>query len=76
ERKRTAGLGLADPDWMARILDLTWTTLPTLAPYYRFSVDEAGRPQYRALRGPEYLRALRQQALAAGVAIRDHHPAL
>lgn len=76
ERKRTAGLGLTDPDWMARILDLTWTTLPTLAPYYRFSVDEAGRPQYRALRGPEYLRALRQQALAAGVAIRDHHPAL
>lgn len=76
ERKLGPAAGLADPDWMARILDLTWTTLPTLARHYRFSVDEAGRTQYRALRGPEYMRAMRALVLEAGAEIRDHHPAL
>ncbi|KPL54658.1 oxidoreductase [Prosthecomicrobium hirschii] len=76
DRKLTPAAGLADPDWMARILDLTWTSLPTLEGHYRFSVDEAGRKQYRALRGPEYLRAMRRLALEAGATILDHHPAL
>jgi succinate dehydrogenase/fumarate reductase flavoprotein subunit len=68
--------GLGEADWMARILDLTWRTLPTLAPYYRFPRDDAGEIQYRSLRGPEYLRALRRMALDLGVRILDHHPAL
>lgn len=69
-------LGLGDPDWMARILDLTWTSLPQLARHYAFSTDEQGRTQYRGLRGPEYMRAMRAFALEAGATILDHHPAL
>lgn len=69
-------LGLGDPDWMRRILELTWTSLPELKDHYAFSTDERGEVQYRALRGPEYMRAMRAYALAAGARILDHHPAL
>jgi len=75
--KRAEGaLGLGDPAWMRRVLDTTWTTLPTLAPYYDFPSNAAGVVQYRGLRGPEYLRALRQASEAAGVRILDHTPGL
>jgi L-aspartate oxidase len=69
-------LGLGDPDWMRRILDLTWTSLPGLRDHYAFSRDDRGEVQYRALRGPEYMRAMRAYALAAGARILDYHPAL
>jgi len=61
---------------MARILDLTWRTLPTLAPYYEFPKDDRGVTQYRALRGPEYMRAMRALAVDLGVVILDHSQAL
>lgn len=70
------GFGLSDPAWMARILELTWRTLPTLAPYYDFSVDERGQTQYRGLRGPEYMRAMRRYVEDLDVTILDHSPAL
>ncbi len=70
------GFGLADPAWMLRVIDQTWRTLPTLADHYDFPVDPAGVTQYRGLRGPEYLRALRRTAEACGVTILDHSPAL
>ena len=76
ERKYAISGGLADRDWMARILDMTWRTLPTLAPYYRFPQDENGATQYRALRGPEYLRAMRKIVEDHGVTILDQSPAL
>lgn len=76
ERKYATCGGLADRDWMARILDLTWRTLPTLAPYYRFPQDENGVTQYRALRGPEYMRAMRMIVIDHGVMILDQSPAL
>jgi succinate dehydrogenase/fumarate reductase flavoprotein subunit len=76
ERKYAASGGLADRDWMARILDLTWRTLPTLAPYYRFPQDENGVTQFRALRGPEYMRAMRAIVEDHGVTILDQSPAL
>ncbi|MBO9708224.1 MAG: FAD-binding protein [Caulobacter sp.] len=69
-------LGLGDPDWMRRILDLTWTSLPSLRGYYDFSTDDRGQVAYRGLRGPEYMRAMRALATDAGVRILDHHPAL
>jgi succinate dehydrogenase/fumarate reductase flavoprotein subunit len=75
-RRAEAGLGLADPHWMHRILHTTWETLPTLAGHYAFPRDGAGQIQYRALRGPEYLRAMRTVAEQAGVSILDHTPAL
>ena len=71
-----AGLGLCDPDWMARVIALTYQALPTLAPYYAFAKDSSGVVQYRALRGPEYMRALRQLITDLGVTILDHSPVL
>jgi succinate dehydrogenase/fumarate reductase flavoprotein subunit len=67
---------LGEADWMARILDITWRTLPTLAPFHHFPKDEAGVTQYRALRGPEYMRAMRRLVESLGVRILDHCPAL
>lgn len=74
--RNARGFGLSEPDWMARILETTWNSLPTLAGYYDFSVDPQGRTQYRGLRGPEYMRALRRQAEDLGVVFLDHSPAL
>jgi succinate dehydrogenase/fumarate reductase flavoprotein subunit len=76
EKHWIAGCGLADRGWMERIIDTTWRTLPTLAPFYRFDVNDAGKTVYNALRGPEYLRALRHAALDAGVTILDQSPVL
>lgn len=67
--------GLGDPEWMARILDLTWRYLPSLAPHYPFGSDGAGGTYYSGVRGSEYMRALRLAALEAGVTVLDHHPA-
>jgi succinate dehydrogenase/fumarate reductase flavoprotein subunit len=76
EKHWIAGCGLADRGWMERIIDTTWRTLPTLAPFYRFDVNDAGKTVYNALRGPEYVRALRHAALDAGVTILDQSPVL
>ncbi|WP_394792516.1 FAD-dependent oxidoreductase [Rhodoferax sp.] len=76
-RKRfAAGAGLGDPQWMHRILDTTWRHLRSLAPYYTFPVDARGQTLFRALRGPEYMRALRSMVESAGVRILDHCPVL
>ncbi len=68
--------GLADQAWMARILDCTWQSLPGRERLYHFPRDEHGEKQYRALRGPEYMRAMRQLVLEHGVTLLDHSPAL
>jgi succinate dehydrogenase/fumarate reductase flavoprotein subunit len=70
------GFGINDPAWMARTLALTWESLPTLEGFYDFSRDENGETQYRALRGPEYMRALRKLVDSLGVTVLDHSPAL
>ena len=71
-----SGLGLGEAEWMYRILDQTWRSLPTLARHYKFGADDEGQVNYRAVRGPEYMRALRQQVLSHGVTILDHSPVL
>jgi succinate dehydrogenase/fumarate reductase flavoprotein subunit len=76
EKRYPSSYGLAEKAWMERVLDVTWRTLPQLAPYYAFSLDGQGETYYPGVRGPEYLRALRAFALASGVRILDHHPAL
>jgi succinate dehydrogenase/fumarate reductase flavoprotein subunit len=76
EKHWIAGCGLADRGWMNRIIDTTWRTLPTLSPFYRFDVNDEGKTVFNALRGPEYLRALRHAALDAGVTILDQSPVL
>lgn len=76
EARHKAGLGLGEPRWMARVIEETWNTLPTLASYYDFPRDEQGTTQYRGLRGPEYMRAMRALISDLGVRILDHSPAL
>src|SRR5450755_3897718 len=76
EKHWVAGRGLADRGWMELIIDTTWRTLPTLSRFYRFDVNDEGKTVYNALRGPEYLRALRLAAQDAGVTILDHSPVL
>jgi succinate dehydrogenase/fumarate reductase flavoprotein subunit len=66
-------LGLGDPDWMRRILDLTWTSLPTLRGYYDFSTDDQGQPFYRGLRGPEYMRAMRNPLFSLLLSTSENH---
>lgn len=68
--------GLADPEWMERVLDLTWRHLPDIAPYYPFGSDGQGGRYVQGVRGPEYMRALRALVLARGVPVLDHHPAV
>jgi succinate dehydrogenase/fumarate reductase flavoprotein subunit len=76
ERRMASAFGLADPGWMARIIETTWDNLPTLAPYYDFPTSADGKTHYNGLRGPEYMRGLRRRAEDAGVRIFDQHPAL
>jgi hypothetical protein len=71
-----AGQGLGDGGWMHRILDLTWRTLPTLAPEYSFPRTDDGETNDRAVRGPEYMPALRARLDKLGIRVLDHHPAL
>lgn len=75
EKKYAAGFGLGDPEWMERVIDTTWRSLPGLAPYYPFGSDGKGGRYYSGVRGSEYMRALRAYALAMGAQILDHHPA-
>ncbi|MBK4992258.1 FAD-binding protein [Pseudomonas sp. S37] len=76
DKRMASAAGLGDADWMARILETTWQTLPSLDRLYRFPENPQGEKQYRALRGPEYMRAMRQLALEHGVTLLDHSPAL
>ena len=75
-RRIDSATGLGDAGWMARILETTWQSLPQLDRLYHFPRDDQGRKQYRALRGPEYMRAMRQLALEHGVTLLDQSPAL
>ncbi|HEX7819077.1 MAG TPA: FAD-binding protein [Sphingobium sp.] len=75
EQKYVAGFALGDREWMERVIDTTYRTLPNLAPYYPFGSDGRGGRYYSGVRGSEYMRALRAYALAAGARILDHHPA-
>jgi succinate dehydrogenase/fumarate reductase flavoprotein subunit len=76
ERRMVTAYGLAEPDWMARIIETTWDNLPSLAGYYDFETTSAGKTHYNGLRGPEYMQALRRKAAGAGVRIFDQCPAL
>jgi L-aspartate oxidase len=75
-QRRAIAFGLGEPAWMERIIEQTYSTLPTLAPFYPFCVNDAGETVYGAVRGPEYMRALRERLDSLGVRILDHSPAL
>jgi len=68
---------LANRDWMARVLDLTYANVNLLAEWgYPFPNDDENKPYRRSLQGPEYMRLMRNQVKKAGVTILDHSPAL
>ncbi|OUJ13678.1 FAD-binding protein [Acetobacter sp. DsW_063] len=75
-RRLESACGLADSEWMARIIDITWRSIPELDAYYPFSSDGNGGLFRAGLRGPEYLRGLRHYATTLGARVLDHHPAL
>jgi succinate dehydrogenase/fumarate reductase flavoprotein subunit len=74
--RQAIAFGLGDAAWMARILEQTWRELPTLEGYYAFGINERGVKMYGAVRGPEYMRALRELCESLGVRILDQSPAL
>ena len=68
---------LQDRAWMDAVLDQTWSNVNLLADWnYPFPRDEDGKQRRGSLQGPEYLRLMRRQVLAAGARILDHSPAL
>jgi succinate dehydrogenase/fumarate reductase flavoprotein subunit len=68
---------LADPTWMARVLERTWHGIEELAEWgYPFPLDEAGAERRNSLQGPEYMRLMRRRVKAAGVRMLDQSPAL
>ncbi|MQX49214.1 FAD-binding protein [Sinorhizobium medicae] len=73
--KRTAGL--ADRRWMLRSADRAYENLQKLVEWgYPFPSEEDGSLYIANLRGPDYMRFMRQRVQKAGVTILDHHPIL
>ena len=73
--KRTAGL--ADRRWMLRAADQAYENLQKLVEWgYPFPSEDDGSLYIANLRGPDYMRFLRQRVQKAGVTILDHHPIL
>ncbi len=77
EQRWPGTLGLADRGWMERVMDVSWRRIDQMAERgYPFPVDETGKPYRANLRGPDYMRFMRQQVEKAGVRILDHAPGL
>jgi succinate dehydrogenase/fumarate reductase flavoprotein subunit len=77
DSRDTLGGHLADPAWMARVLDRTWHGINELAEYgYPFPLDQDGTQRRNSLQGPEYMRLMRRRVKGAGVQILDQAPAL
>ncbi|MFK8252885.1 FAD-dependent oxidoreductase [Ancylobacter terrae] len=77
EERARQSEGLADIRQMGRVIDSATQHLHVLAERgYRFPHDDEGNVYIANLRGPDYMRFMRMQAVRAGVTIRDHHPAL
>ena len=73
--KRTAGL--ADRRWMLRCADQAYENLQKLVEWgYPFPSEDDGSLYIANLRGPDYMRFMRQRVQKAGVTILDHHPIL
>jgi succinate dehydrogenase/fumarate reductase flavoprotein subunit len=75
--RESLGGFLSERLWMDRVLDRTYANMAQIAEWgYPFPVDEEGKQARRSLQGPEYMRLMRRQVIAAGVRILDHSPAL
>ena len=73
--KKTAGL--ADRRWMMRCVDTCYENLSRLVEWgYPFPSDDGGNLYVANLRGPDYMRFMRERVSKAAVRILDHHPIL
>ncbi|WP_330250101.1 FAD-binding protein [Nocardia sp. NBC_00565] len=76
------GGGLAEPEWMLRVLDETHRRVEQLVEWgFRFpgegnGPNATGTSLRVCLDGASYLRRMRHSLLDAGVRVLDHHPAL
>lgn len=69
------GHGFTEAERVERVLDRTLENLDLLAEWgYDFPSDEDGRPYRGMLRGPDYLRFMRQKLIKARVKVVDHCP--
>lgn len=69
------GHGFTEAERVERVLDRTLENLDLLAEWgYDFPSDEDGRPYRGMLRGPDYLRFMRQKLIKAHVKVVDHCP--
>lgn len=69
------GQGLAEHERIERVLDRTVENLDLLAQWgYNFPTYEDGRPYRGMLRGPDYLRFMRQKLIKVHVRVIDHCP--
>lgn len=70
------GLGFVQRSVVENVLDRTSALLDLFAEWgYDFPRYEDGRPYRGTLRGPDFLRFMRQRLIKAGVTIIDHCPA-
>ncbi|WP_242071941.1 FAD-dependent oxidoreductase [Nostoc sp. FACHB-110] len=77
EQRLSRSTGLADRRWLQRVMEQAQNGLDNLGDRgYPFPLDDRGNPYRANLRGPDYMRFMRHRAIAAGVRILDHHPAL
>ena len=76
DQRLRLGHGLVDEALVQRVLDRTYDNLGLMAEWgYPFPSLEDGRPYRGMLRGPDYLRFMRQRLVKAGVRVLDHSPA-
>ncbi len=76
ERRLERGLGLAQAEWIERMVDEANTRLRQLAEWgYPFARNDRGEIYRGSLRGPDYMQLLRRRLHKAGVRVLDHSPA-
>lgn len=77
ERRLERGLGLAQPEWIQRMVDEAHTRLRQLAEWgYAFARNDRGEIYRGSIRGPDYKQLLLRRRLhKAGVRLLDHSPA-
>lgn len=76
-KRLSTAAGLADPEWMYRVMDQSSQALDDLGlSGYPFPKLEDGTPYRANLRGADYMAHMRRLIHNAKVTILDHHPAL
>jgi succinate dehydrogenase/fumarate reductase flavoprotein subunit len=77
ESREKLGGYLQDRRWMGRVLDRTYESVHLIEEFgHPFPRDDSGTPRRNNLRGPDYMRIMRNRALSLGVTILDHSPAI